>query len=66
MAETTTSPAVTGTGLRVPLWAWLVLGATLLITVVALQSNGGVLSHTWAMAHEFFHDGRHALGFPCH
>ena len=32
---------------------------------VMLQENGWVMSN-WMMMHELFHDGRHALGFPCH
>ena len=32
---------------------------------VMLQENGWIMSN-WMMIHEFFHDGRHALGFPCH
>ena len=32
---------------------------------VMLQENGLIVSN-WMTVHEFFHDGRHALGFPCH
>ena len=32
---------------------------------VMLQENG-LLLNSWEPVHELFHDGRHALGFPCH
>ena len=31
-----------------------------------LQDNGLLLQSTMLNAHEFFHDGRHLLGVPCH
>ena len=49
----------------VPWWSWLVLAAALLGSYVMLQENGLLTSH-WMVIHEFFHDSRHALGFPCH
>lgn len=58
---------------RVPLWAWLVLGL-LLAAVYAVGYDQGVLlepvlgkaATAKNYLHEFFHDGRHLLGFPCH
>ena len=49
----------------VPLWAWMVLVVALFGSYLMLQENGLLTSH-WETMHEFFHDGRHALGFPCH
>ncbi|MFF5259172.1 CbtB domain-containing protein [Actinomadura viridis] len=57
--------------LRVPVrdilpWAVLafVLGAALLYFVGAEQGATSLFAGTWV--HEFTHDGRHLLGFPCH
>jgi hypothetical protein len=50
----------------VPPWAWaLVLFAVLGIYVLSLD-NGLALGGLAHQAHEFFHDGRHFLGVPCH
>lgn len=43
----------------------LLLGIALFGAYVMLQENG-LLINNWMAVHEFFHDGRHALGFPCH
>ncbi|KAB2342424.1 CbtB domain-containing protein [Actinomadura rudentiformis] len=57
--------------LRVPVreilpWAVFaaVLGLVLLYFIGAEQGATSVFSGTWV--HEFTHDGRHLLGFPCH
>ncbi|GAA2418307.1 CbtB-domain containing protein [Actinomadura vinacea] len=42
----------------------LVLGAALLYFVGAEQGATSLIGGTWV--HEFTHDGRHLLGFPCH
>lgn len=58
---------------QVPLWTWLAL-AFLVLFVYAVGYDQGLLLR-WALGklaqtnnylHEFFHDGRHLLGFPCH
>jgi len=54
MAAITTTPAPVGAHIQVPAWAWAAMAFALFI-----MSN-------WMTVHEFFHDGRHALGFPCH
>ncbi|MFD0691169.1 CbtB domain-containing protein [Actinomadura fibrosa] len=57
--------------LRVPIreilpWAVfaVVLGAVLIYFVGAEQGATSLFGGTWV--HEFTHDGRHLLGFPCH
>lgn len=58
---------------QVPVWAWALL-VVLAILVYALAYDQGVLlrafvgevAETKNFLHEFFHDGRHLLGFPCH
>ncbi|WP_395108685.1 CbtB domain-containing protein [Actinomadura sp. SCN-SB] len=42
----------------------LVVGAALLYFVGAEQGATSLFGGTWV--HEFTHDGRHLLGFPCH
>ncbi|MBP2479032.1 cobalt transporter subunit CbtB [Crossiella equi] len=49
-----------------PTWSWLVAAAALIVLYVVLQENGIALAHAAEVVHEFAHDGRHALGVPCH
>ena len=59
----TTAPVV---HTRVPVWAWgLVLLAAFGMYLTTLD-NGWVLQQAAHRAHEFFHDGRHFFGVPCH
>lgn len=51
--------------IRIPRWAPAVALVAMALAYVVLQDSGLVLS-SWATIHELFHDGRHALGFPCH
>jgi hypothetical protein len=51
---------------EVPKVAWLALAVGLFVLYVVLQENGALLAHAWHDIHEFFHDGRHILGVPCH
>ncbi|WP_018635723.1 CbtB domain-containing protein [Parafrankia elaeagni] len=47
-------------------WAVL-MGALMLLAIYFIGSEEGAFSMvggTWI--HEFVHDGRHLLGFPCH
>jgi hypothetical protein len=60
-------PAPTAIPLRELLpWAIfaLVVGLVLLYLVVVEQGATSVFSGSYL--HEFMHDGRHLLGFPCH
>ena len=63
-AAQTAAPEV-GVHVDVPVWAWFVMALALFGSYVMLQENGWIMSN-WMMIHELFHDGRHALGFPCH
>lgn len=70
--STTTTPAVptAGAQLRLPGLALTVFGAMSLLFAVAFD-QGQVAQVLQAAAgdstvHEFFHDARHMLGFPCH
>lgn len=51
--------------IAIPWWSYLVAVGAVLGSYLMLQENGLLLSQ-WETLHEFFHDGRHALGFPCH
>lgn len=51
--------------ISVPWWSWVVVAGAALGSYLMLQENGVLLSQ-WETMHELFHDGRHALGFPCH
>ncbi len=69
----TSQPASTRVPVRVPLWAWLAVGALLAVVYAVGYDQGmllepvlGKLSSTNNYLHELFHDPRHLLGFPCH
>ena len=62
--DATTSQTVAP--IRLPLQVWLGALAAALFLFVMLQDNGLLLQNTMLNAHEFFHDGRHLLGVPCH
>ncbi len=72
-AITTIPPASSPAPVRVPLWGWLAAGALLAIVYAVGYDQGmllspvlGKLSGANHYLHEFFHDGRHLLGVPCH
>ncbi len=50
------------------LWPWLVFGGLIaLIAIYFVGAEEGATSLISGMyVHEFVHDGRHLLGFPCH
>lgn len=66
MVAPQTAPASSTQPLYVPLAAWLAVAVALVTAYVLLQENGAVLASSWETVHELFHDGRHALGVPCH
>jgi hypothetical protein len=46
---------------------WAVFGAVLLLALYFVGAEEGATSLIRGMyVHEFLHDGRHLLGFPCH
>ncbi|MGH2822038.1 MAG: CbtB domain-containing protein [Thermoleophilaceae bacterium] len=57
----------------VSVWVWVVLGVALFMIFAVGYDQGqtlsvfmGKLASANNYLHEFFHDGRHLLGFPCH
>jgi len=46
---------------------WLIFGALLILALYFVGVEEGATSVIPGMyVHEFVHDGRHLLGFPCH
>ena len=71
MAQAVALPTPVATPVAIPvreLLPWAIFG--LLLAVVAIyfvgaeQGATSIISGSWV--HEFTHDGRHLLGFPCH
>lgn len=60
------TPRVILPAVPVPWWAFLVALAGLGLAFLTLQDSGALLASQAEVLHEFFHDGRHALGVPCH
>ena len=63
---TTAGLEISAPRVQVPVWAWLLSALAVAVLYVVLQENGAVLAQAADTIHEFTHDGRHALGVPCH
>lgn len=50
----------------VPVWAWALVALAAVASYFVMLENGAVLSQAAEALHEFFHDGRHFAGVPCH
>jgi hypothetical protein len=49
------------------IWPWALFGLALLLLVYFVGVDEGAASFVnGTTIHEFAHDGRHLLGFPCH
>jgi hypothetical protein len=49
------------------LWPWALFGFALLAVIYMVGMDQGAVSVVPGLyVHEFVHDGRHLLGFPCH
>lgn len=74
MGHPTAGTSTPTTGAAVPtiplasLAPWLLFAAVLAATVIFfVTTEQGALSVTsGTLVHEFVHDGRHLLGYPCH
>ena len=56
-------PAISGS----ELWPWALLAAALLLLLYFVGFDEGAASLVpGSTLHEWVHDGRHLLGFPCH
>jgi hypothetical protein len=65
----TITAAARTTAVKLPIWALLAMALALGL-LYAISFDGGLLSSKVATSsmflHEFFHDGRHLFGVPCH
>lgn len=52
--------------IRVPAWAWLIVALAAATSYFVMLENGALLGQAADTLHEFFHDGRHFVGVPCH
>jgi hypothetical protein len=69
MTSTTYAPAARPVAIPLPdALPWVVLaGLILLLALYFVGAEQGATSIVKGMyVHEFVHDGRHLLGFPCH
>jgi hypothetical protein len=68
MPDTTSIPAVTAPPIPVgDVLPWAVFAALALLAIYFVGAEEGATSLINGMyVHEFVHDGRHLLGFPCH
>ena len=72
MVDTVLTPGSPDISIPVPipvreLLPWLIFGLVLLLAVYFVGVEEGATSIFPGMyVHEFVHDGRHLLGFPCH
>ena len=47
-------------------WAAIVVLLSLVVLYFVSSEQGAISLFSGAGVHEFLHDGRHLLGFPCH
>lgn len=68
MAELAVRPAPQPVSIPIrELLPWLVFAGVLLLAIYFVAIEEGAMSIVPGMyVHEFVHDGRHLLGFPCH
>ncbi len=68
MSDSTFAPDLAATPIAVrDLLPWMLFGALLMLALYFVGAEEGATSVIPGMyVHEFVHDGRHLLGFPCH
>ncbi len=69
MAQAAAVPAPTPVAIPLgELAPWAVFAGALLLSLLYLvgMDQGATSLISGSMLHEFVHDGRHLLGFPCH
>ena len=67
MSDNTFVPDVAAPIPVVEVLPWVLFGALLLLALYFVGAEEGATSIIPGMyVHEFVHDGRHLLGFPCH
>jgi hypothetical protein len=71
MASHTSVPSTTVTPVAIPLrelMPWAIFGVLLAVVLLYFvgAEQGATSLISGSTVHEFVHDGRHLLGFPCH
>lgn len=66
MNDVTSSAPTREQPLFVPVELWIASVLGLILSYFLFNENGALLAQHWELLHEFFHDGRHAIGVPCH
>jgi len=69
MTTTTFAPPVGATAIPIREWLpWAIFGGLLLLLAIYFvgAEEGATSLISGMYVHEFVHDGRHLLGFPCH
>ncbi|MBL8579191.1 MAG: CbtB-domain containing protein [Mesorhizobium sp.] len=67
MSDATFSPGFAPTSIPVKeILPWALFGGLVLLIILYFVTAGQSLPGQDMIVHEFFHDGRHLLGFPCH
>ena len=68
MSETASFPGVVVAPIPVrELLPWAIFGLVFMLAIYFVGAEEGATSLLKGMyVHEFVHDGRHLLGFPCH
>lgn len=71
MAQSAAVPTLSPIPVSVPLREvvpWAVFAGVVLLSLLYLVGldQGATSLISGSLVHEFFHDGRHLLGFPCH
>jgi hypothetical protein len=68
MSATTSAPGTVASPIPVrEVLPWAIFGVVLLLAIYFVGAEEGATSLIRGMyVHEFVHDGRHLLGFPCH
>lgn len=68
MSHTASAPALPAPIPLRELWPWTLFAGVLALLVVYFVSTeqGAVSLFAGTYVHDFVHDGRHLLGFPCH
>ena len=59
-------PEPTIPNIAIPGWAWIVVAVAAFVMYLVTLENGVMIGSMAGTLHEFFHDGRHFAGVPCH
>ena len=67
MSDTTFVPGIAAPPIPLrEVLPWAIFGAVALLAIYFVGAEGATSFFNGMYVHEFLHDGRHLLGFPCH